>query len=375
MCDVNYGPTTGIDACSHNTCNDADWCNNQGTAEELTASPFCKCTCTGNYAGDHCTTCKAGTVGANCEQTCPGTTPGVAENAACTCVAGATEASCTCAEGAFGPACDCTCGAGMCGDNGKCAADDTTVCACECNTGYAGAQCEITCPRTNGLVCNGGQCQTDGTCTCATPYAGEACDRCDGSHWGPDCVYTCPGTTKPCSGNGECQDDGTCKCKPGFANIDCSATCPTNNGKVCNHHGSCTIQGTCQCHNGFVGAACEGTCGVDAEQTCPEGWFLGGTNKCFARLETTKVGHSLAEAQCAAAGGSLATADSQAEWDALARLVVHEPAWFGIVYNNAQSAWEWANGESGALRWDAGEPKQQKCAVTANGVNGKRWAN
>ena len=72
---------------------------------------------------------------------------------------GASHASATATTGDCGePACS---GYGVCSKPP--ALGDASAATCECDPGYDGSRCELACPASNGITCNG-----EGTCTLAT---------------------------------------------------------------------------------------------------------------------------------------------------------------------------------------------------------------
>jgi hypothetical protein len=90
----------------------------------------------------------------------------------------------------------------------------------ESGTGGTGGTIIVPCPAD----CSGhGTCDTsNGVCTCATGFAGAACDQCAvGYKSYPTCyaIQTCPAN---CSGHGTCNDQtGVCTCATGFAGTAC----------------------------------------------------------------------------------------------------------------------------------------------------------
>lgn len=128
-----------------------------------------------------------------------------------------------------------------CSYKGECTAQvgfekDTAVCACY--YGFVGTECQHECPMIDGVVCgNFGKCiaqDNKAVCLCTVNgHTGQFCDQC--GH----------GYSK--------QSDGSCKPCPGGA----SAFAPGGAGQICNNRGTCGASGTCTCQDGFEGEACE----------------------------------------------------------------------------------------------------------------------
>jgi len=146
--------------------------------------------------------------------------------------------SCLCMYGTYGA--DCSLGGCPkdCSGHGDCVAlnageGDEVVAICKCHAGWRNQDCSLAgCP-----LCVHGSCEED------------KC-KCDKGFWGEDCSQrTCP---KDCSGRGEC-NDGTCSCNSTWAGEACDVPaerCPENcmgRGKcemVCK---GCVSRAMCRC--------------------------------------------------------------------------------------------------------------------------------
>jgi hypothetical protein len=128
-----------------------------------------------------------------------------------------------------------------CNHKGECTAQvgyDQDSAVCECHYGHVGSECQYECPMINGIVCgNYGKCiaQDDAAqCICTeNGHTGEFCDQCG------------RGYSK--------QSDGSCKACPGGV----SAFAPGGAAQICMNRGECGADGACKCDAGYEGEACE----------------------------------------------------------------------------------------------------------------------
>ena len=297
-----------------------------------------KCACDANRTSGYwtapaCDACQADFYGHACAAQCPTATAGVVCAGHGVCDAGRTGGgACACDAGYTGPACATPCpvsASGLpCGGHGVCQPSAECECAprwgsaaCdECVEGWTGADCA--CQHGNAcwppcytaaVPCSGhGQCSADdGTCHCASPFAGPTCAACAPGRFGEDCARVCVegqtvgrlcvcspywalpdcsrpcdgGVHTPCSGHGTCADgragNGSCACDAGWLGPLCSLACPgVARGRACSGHGVCTPDAACECFRSratghWVGAACEacaeGWVGPRCERRCPVG--------------------------------------------------------------------------------------------------------
>ncbi|MGI5862172.1 MAG: lamin tail domain-containing protein [Myxococcales bacterium] len=214
------------DACVANPCN-SNPCGAHGTCS-LDENNAAVCTCTDNFAGEHCDTCEEGyeLVGDACvsdaceENTCNGhgTCQVVDGAATCTCTDNFAGQYCdTCAEGfvLVGGACVTNpCNSNPCGAHGTCSLDQNNAAVCTCTDNFAGQYCD-TCAEGFVLVggacvanpCDSDPCGDHGTCsldennaavcTCTDHFAGQYCDTCEEGYVldGDECVYDVPVVT------------------------------------------------------------------------------------------------------------------------------------------------------------------------------------
>ncbi|XP_046333442.2 fibropellin-1-like [Haliotis rufescens] len=245
-CDAGFsGPTCDVDACA-----DPTICQNGGTCERGTASPYFTCACAPGYTGNNCET-------------------------------------------------DACAGVGVCINGGTCNRQaDAPLYNCGCAPGFTGANCETNLCEPN--PCNSGTCDHSENvpgyaCTCTDNYFGLHCDQnlclgnpCDEVDSDANCTYPDPSNVqeKMCVCNeiggfhGELCELNVCSPDPCFestctnmGNTDYSCECPFNRtGKnctesvcpsaalECNSRGTCVPVGeapTCDCDEGFFGENCE----------------------------------------------------------------------------------------------------------------------
>lgn len=262
-CAVESLPVTG---CASGRCNDDGTC------------VACEPQCSGKECGDDgcggfCGSCLASgkpvcTDGrcAACVPQCDGRTCG-ADGCGGTC--GSCRVGETCADGTCSPPHPTASCAGHCGEvtESGCSCGGDCAARGNCCVDYVLCGCQPT--------CTGKQCGDDGCggicgfCASTDRCAAGTCvdDLCD-----PD----------PCRGNGTCRPaDGSCACATGFAGDTCGTCAPgyTNYPRcipdqcvgrpnACTGHGRCApATGACACDEGFGGVSCE-RC-ESAEKTWP----------------------------------------------------------------------------------------------------------
>lgn len=268
---------------------------------DATVEKVAVCTCTGNFAGDDCSTCADGFElnGLVCEaivaaETCEATSCG--DNGTCDDATGSIV--CTCTEGFGGDACD-TCAAGYlsaedtcvrnipcaeadpCGAYGTCADSDTGV-TCGCEAGYDGTRCDECIPTHFAAAdgqclereaCASDTCNNRGTCTdttglidcaCDATYGGDRCEACYPGYveLNGACVLAQMCQAGTCFGKGTC-DDSTglvaCTCEPGYAAPFCDGCAIGHTGADCLtcETGYTDVNGVCtaMCADGYYVAA------------------------------------------------------------------------------------------------------------------------
>ena len=282
-------------------------CSGHGVCSD-TGNTKASCSCDEGYSGDACEMCAQGyffdAQGGICTE-CPGGAQipcngqGICHNTTglCMCANGWSDLSnCTeCEDGFWGDRCyscprgsdlasglSATCsGHGTCSD-GRLSSEGRCTCAagfsgqaCDsCDYGRFGPSCQACPTSSSGAVCsNQGVCDGDGTqrgsgkCLCFPRISGAKCDKCIPGHHGPDCA-PCPGLDsnnggKPCYGHGICSGagerligGGVCSCDAGWRGADCGEKIPCSDLDECTGHGDC-VASTCFCHNGWAGDKCQ----------------------------------------------------------------------------------------------------------------------
>ena len=244
--------------------------------------------------------CKAGFTGTYCEQpdsTCALMNP-CSANGTCSDTGGVV--TCICAAGWGDPTCsscypgyhqvmgacvlDTSCEPATCSFAGTCSADGGMA-SCACNAGYTGSACDSCAAgfvRDSGHACvaiptcaanqcgSNGACVVSGAqtlCTCATGWAGLACDTCyPGYHsaaadGGTACVLDTQCEADTCLMHGSCQADGgtvTCTCDPGYSGNNCETGTDNCTNNACGS-GQCVDQPqgyACLCTNNTWGMSC-----------------------------------------------------------------------------------------------------------------------
>ena len=128
----------------------------------------------------------------------------------------------------------------------------------KCCPGYYGKMCKE-CPGGVSNPCSGqGNCQSNGVCSCQSPYSGEVCDLCDDQ--------LCKSVDHCSINNGGCHPFAdcifadtlvTCKCAEGYIGDGhhCVSPCQIEKGG-CHENASCELEykeARCRCDNGFTG--------------------------------------------------------------------------------------------------------------------------
>ena len=146
---------------------------------------------------------------------------------------------------------DIDCNGGTCNTDG----------GCDCATGYSGDSCETNIDECAPVPCkNGGTCH-DGvnsfTCTCAAGYSGDTCET---------NIDDC--SPNPCKNDAGCTDkvnDYECSCTAGWEGKNCNEDKDYCEPDICGVHGVCTETPTsyvCDCEKGFQWKDNECVCGL-----------------------------------------------------------------------------------------------------------------
>ncbi|XP_031572747.1 fibropellin-1-like isoform X2 [Actinia tenebrosa] len=174
------------------------------------------------------------------------------------------EYDCTCQPGTTGKHCEekNPCLPNPCQNNGKCVAAEDGTTRCICEGGHTGTNCELMIDPCQSNPChNGGTCINDNgkaVCKCKGKYNGKTCKEC-----------TCPKGNKnaqPPEVSQKCDLEGECYCPyegyvktntgciPGRSSNPCDSN-PCKNGGVCKSMSEGTF--SCECTNDWKGVTCE----------------------------------------------------------------------------------------------------------------------
>eukprot|EP00300_Choanocystis_sp_HF-7_P042137 c8905_g1_i1.p1 GENE.c8905_g1_i1~~c8905_g1_i1.p1 ORF type:complete len:1648 (+),score=296.97 c8905_g1_i1:90-4946(+) len=200
---------------------------------------------------------------------------------------------CACQRGFTGEFCHIECPA-RCSGRGTCQRLGNVGAVCKCEAGWTGELCDETittdCKGDFG-PCNGAGTCSDGKCTCALGYSGDACEISE--------FRECPSA---CRDNGQSCTDGVCECAPGFNGTECSEVIGCAALQFCSGHGQCRSETeTCTCDFGWGGQMCEKE--LPCKDSCSGQGICSGfpdfSCECFDSFQGASCNSTSIDVQCA----------------------------------------------------------------------------